>query len=83
MRVNATAPGGTEAPPRRIPRNNAEQTEQEKVWYQQIVDQTKSSSLMKRYGTIDEQVGAILFLASDEASYITGVVLPIGGGDMG
>ncbi|MBN4658900.1 SDR family oxidoreductase, partial [Escherichia coli] len=57
--------------------------EQEKVWYQQIVDQTKSSSLMKRYGTIDEQVGAILFLASDEASYITGVVLPIGGGDMG
>ena len=83
MRVNATAPGGTEAPPRRIPRNTAEQTEQEKVWYQQIVDQTKSSSLMKRYGTIDEQVGAILFLASDEASYITGVVLPIGGGDMG
>lgn len=83
VRVNATAPGGTEAPPRRIPRNNAEQTEQEKVWYQQIVDQTKSSSLMKRYGTIDEQVGAILFLASDEASYITGVVLPIGGGDMG
>lgn len=83
VRVNATAPGGTEAPPRRIPRNTAEQTEQEKVWYQQIVDQTKSSSLMKRYGTIDEQVGAILFLASDEASYITGVVLPIGGGDMG
>lgn len=83
VRVNATAPGGTEAPPRRIPRNTAEQTEQEKVWYQQIVDQTRSSSLMKRYGTIDEQVGAILFLASDEASYITGVVLPIGGGDMG
>lgn len=83
VRVNATAPGGTEAPPRRIPRNTAEQTEQEKVWYQQIVDQTKSSSLMKRYGTIEEQVGAILFLASDEASYITGVVLPIGGGDMG
>lgn len=83
VRVNATAPGGTEAPPRRIPRNTAEQTAQEKVWYQQIVDQTRSSSLMKRYGTIDEQVGAILFLASDEASYITGVVLPIGGGDQG
>lgn len=83
IRVNATAPGGTEAPPRRIPRNAAEQSAQEKVWYQQIVDQTIQSSLMKRYGTIDEQVGAILFLASDEASYITGVTLPVGGGDLG
>ena len=83
IRVNATAPGGTEAPPRRIPRNQAEQSAQEKGWYQQIVDQTVSSSLMKRYGSLDEQVGAILFLASDEASYITGVTLPVGGGDLG
>ena len=83
VRVNATAPGGTEAPPRRIPRNSAEQSEQEKVWYQQIVDQTIDSTQMKRYGTIDEQVGAILFLASEEASYITGMTLPVGGGDQG
>ncbi|NMZ33477.1 1,6-dihydroxycyclohexa-2,4-diene-1-carboxylate dehydrogenase [Pseudomonas proteolytica] len=83
IRVNATAPGGTEAPPRRIPRNNQPQSEQERVWYQQVVDQTLDSSLMKRYGNIDEQVGVILFLASDEASYITGVTLPVGGGDLG
>jgi len=83
VRVNATAPGGTEAPPRRIPRNSAEQSEEEKGWYRQIVDQTLDSSLMHRYGTVEEQVGAILFLASDEASYITGVTLPVGGGDLG
>ena len=83
IRVNATAPGGTEAPPRRIPRNAAGQTEQEKAWYQQIVDHTVNSSHMKRYGTIDEQAGAILFLASDDAAYITGVTLPVGGGDQG
>ncbi|ATR85460.1 1,6-dihydroxycyclohexa-2,4-diene-1-carboxylate dehydrogenase [Pseudomonas sp. HLS-6] len=83
VRVNATAPGGTQAPPRRVPRNSAEQSAQEQDWYQQIVDQTLDSTLMKRYGSLDEQVGAILFLASDEASYITGTVLPVGGGDLG
>jgi dihydroxycyclohexadiene carboxylate dehydrogenase len=83
IRVNAVATGGTEAPPRKVPRNNAKMTPQEETWYQAIVDQTVDSSLMHRYGTIDEQVAAILFLASDEASYITGTVLPVGGGDQG
>ena len=35
------------------------------------------------YGTLDEQTGPILFLASDDASYITGVTVPVGGGDLG
>lgn len=83
IRVNAIAPGGTEAPPRRIPRNTGAQGRKDKAWYQQIVDQTLSSTLMKRYGTLDEQANAILFLASDESSYITGTVIPVGGGDQG
>ena len=83
IRINATAPGGTEAPPRKIPRNAARQSRREKVWYQAIVDQTVDSSLMHRYGTIAEQVAPILFLASDESSYITGSVIPVGGGDLG
>ena len=83
IRVNATAPGATEAPPRIIPRNTAEQSEQEKAWYKQIYTQSLDSSLMKRYGTLDEQADPILFLASDESSYITGMIMPVGGGDQG
>jgi dihydroxycyclohexadiene carboxylate dehydrogenase len=83
IRFNAVATGGTEAPPRKIPRNKNKLSKQEEIWYQGIIDQTIDSSLMHRYGTIDEQVKAILFLASDESSYITGTVLPVGGGDLG
>lgn len=83
IRVNAVATGGTEAPPRVVPRNPDPLSDKEQRWYQGIVDQTIASSLMHRYGTIDEQVRAILFLASDDASYITGSVLPVGGGDQG
>jgi NAD(P)-dependent dehydrogenase (short-subunit alcohol dehydrogenase family) len=50
IRVCGVAPGATEAPPRRIPRNAVPPIEQEKVWYQQIVDQALCSSPMKRYG---------------------------------
>ena len=83
IRINATAPGGTEAPPRRIPRNAEPPSAQETEWYQGVIDQTIDSSLMHRYGTIDEQVAPILFLASDESAYITGTIIPVGGGDLG
>lgn len=83
IRVNAVAPGGTEAPPRKIPRNSTPQSAQDKKWMQQVVDQTVAASHLKRYGTLAEQAAAILFLASDEASYINGTVLPVGGGDQG
>ncbi|TRX03741.1 benzoate diol dehydrogenase BenD [Flavobacterium gawalongense] len=83
IRVNAVAPGGTEAPERLIPRNETPDSEQEKLWRQEVANQTTESSLMKRYGTIEEQTSAILFLASDEASYITGVTIPVAGGDLG
>lgn len=83
IRVNAVAPGGTDVGPRRIPRNAETMDEQQRGWYQAIVDQTVESTFVKRYGTPDEQAAAILFLASDEASYITGVTLPVAGGDLG
>jgi dihydroxycyclohexadiene carboxylate dehydrogenase len=83
IRVVATAPGGTSAPPRRIPRNPNSQNEQEMAWAAQVIDQTKSSNHMKRYGTLEDQANAILFLASPEAAYITGSTLPVAGGDLG
>ena len=49
----------------------------------EAVRQVKESTFVKRYGSIEEQVAPILFLASDQASYITGTVLPVAGGDTG
>ena len=83
VRVVATAPGGTDAPPRKVKRGPGAESPTEKAWYQTIVDQTVRSSLMKRYGTLDEQAAPIVFLASDEASYVTGSILPVAGGDLG
>ena len=84
IRVVATAPGGTEAPPRRISRGTPEpRNETEQAWFQAHIDQTKQSCFMGRYGTLDEMAAPILFLASDDASYITGSVLPVAGGDSG
>jgi NAD(P)-dependent dehydrogenase (short-subunit alcohol dehydrogenase family) len=84
IRVVATAPGGTEAPPRRISRGTPKPSNStERAWFQAHIDQTKQSCLMSRYGTLDEMAAPILFLASDDASYITGSVLPVAGGDLG
>ena len=83
IRVVAAAPGGTEAPPRRVPRNEAGDSEQEKTWMSEAVTQVTESTFFKRYGTLDEQIAPILFLASEEAGYITGAVLPVAGGDNG
>lgn len=40
----------------------------------------KDKALLKRLGTSDEVANAYLFLASDEASFITGTVLSVDGG---
>lgn len=83
IRVVATAPGGTSAPPRRVARNAEGDNAAEQAWMAEAVAQVTDSAFFKRYGTLEEQIAPILFLASDEASYVTGTILPVAGGDLG
>ncbi|MEM8970682.1 MAG: SDR family oxidoreductase, partial [Pseudomonadota bacterium] len=46
----------------------------------EIREKMLSTVPMRRIGAIEEVANANLFLASDEASYITGVELPVDGG---
>jgi dihydroxycyclohexadiene carboxylate dehydrogenase len=66
-----------------VPRNAEGDSEQETRWMNEAVEQVTHSTFFQRYGTLDEQIAPILFLASDEAGYITGAVLPVAGGDNG
>lgn len=43
-------------------------------------DEILSRILLKRFGTPEDVARAVLFLASEEASYITGAILPVDGG---
>ena len=44
------------------------------------IEFAKTHVPMKRYGAEGELNAGVIFLASDEASYVTGVILPIDGG---
>ncbi|MBV7499359.1 MULTISPECIES: SDR family NAD(P)-dependent oxidoreductase [Achromobacter] len=69
VRVNAVAPGLMETEMTAGQRAQANGTD----WYM-------GRAPMARAGRADEIVGPILFLASDLASYVNGVVLPVDGG---
>jgi len=74
IRVNMVSPGPTETP---IIRRNIGQVpgEEENLRAQMI-----AAVPMHRMGTAEEIAAAVLFLASDEASFVTGADLMVDGG---
>jgi len=80
VRVNCVAPGAIDNGVRRVPRNTEPNSPQEQAWEREACTETMNTTPMRRLGTPDEVASAICFLASDEASYITGQVLSAGGG---
>jgi NAD(P)-dependent dehydrogenase (short-subunit alcohol dehydrogenase family) len=73
IRVNAVSPGGIETPVI----DNLTATEEQR---QQLRERMIAPVPLGRLGTADEVANAVLFLASDESSYITGIELFVDGG---
>ena len=87
IRVNCVAPSGTGADDRITPRNYGidvlvpELPEEERAEQEKYRLETRSMEVpMGRRGEAFEQASTIAFLASHDASYITGQVIAVGGG---
>jgi 2-keto-3-deoxy-L-fuconate dehydrogenase len=73
IRVNALAPGAIDTPLLR--RSFARHADPEAVR-----ETSRQRHAMKRFGQAEEVAAAALYLASDDSSFTTGVVLPVDGG---
>jgi meso-butanediol dehydrogenase/(S,S)-butanediol dehydrogenase/diacetyl reductase len=74
IRANAVCPGGTLTPFTHGRNKERGMTDE------QITASGGAGSIFKRWATLDEIAYPILWLASDEASFITGIALPVDGG---
>jgi 2-hydroxycyclohexanecarboxyl-CoA dehydrogenase len=71
--ANAIAPGPIDTPLLRRATELGEIGER-------AIETMKAGTQMRRLGTTDEVAGAVVFLASDDASYVTGETLGVSGG---
>ena len=88
IRVNTMAPGGTEITDRVTPRQLIapgvmadDGAEDEAARYrQEMAEDIRHQQALRRRGLPEEQAATIAFLASDDASFITGQVINCSGG---
>jgi NAD(P)-dependent dehydrogenase (short-subunit alcohol dehydrogenase family) len=86
IRINAMAPGGTEISDRVVPRqfikpgHTVEEPALEAEYRREMAEDIRSQQALRRRGLPEEQAAAIAFLASDDASFITGQVINCSGG---
>jgi dihydroxycyclohexadiene carboxylate dehydrogenase len=81
IRVNCVAPAWTEVADRLAPRNPSRQRGEDPQTARRRMEERFLPGIpMARPGTPEEQAAAIVFLASDDASFITGQILTVGGG---
>src|SRR5262245_31961942 len=74
IRVNAVCPGPIYTP------FHEKRNEAIGRTFEQYRDDAAKGTLLRRHGTPDEVAACILFLASDDASYVTGTLLFVDGG---
>ncbi len=77
IRVNCICPGFTDTP---MLRSFLSQWFPDKQDREKFVKDTEAKAVLTRYGTPQEMAKAILFLASDDASFVTGQALAVDGG---
>ena len=80
VRVNAICPGGVDTPMIRAGGVSQAQSEEEARARAERIKAYTYFMPIKRLSTPEEQAAVIVFLASDEASYINGVALDVNGG---
>jgi NAD(P)-dependent dehydrogenase (short-subunit alcohol dehydrogenase family) len=86
IRVNTVAPGGTEISDRVTPRQLirpgvlAEESPELENYRREMADDIRNQQALRRRGLPEEQAAAIAFLASEDASFITGQVINCSGG---